>query len=251
MMPRLVAHRGDMARFPENSLSGILAALKAGACFVEFDVQMNRNGRFLVVHDDNLRRVSGVIISVLDADMDRLRAVPIGQPDRFGSAWRHERLVELPRVLERFQAWPKATAVIEIKQESLDRWGLAPVMDNLLAEIVPWMGQCGLISFNAEALVYARMYVEIPVGWVLTRFDAESLHAARRLSPEVLICNYRKLPPGEPPPAGPWEWMLYDILEPRAALDWGALGVALIETGDISRMLKDERLAGQSCKDNP
>ncbi len=247
MIPRLVAHRGDRMRFPENSLSGILGALAAGACFVEFDVQMNRNGRLLVVHDDNLARTAGVIISVLDADIGRLREIPIGEPDRFGAEFRGERLMELPRVLERFRAWPEARAVIEVKQESLDRWGVAPVMDNLLAEIVPWLRQCRVISFNPEALEYARQYVDIPVGWVLSRFDDESMALAHRFKPEMLICNFRKLPPGRPLPEGSWEWMLYDIVEPGVALDWAARGASLIETGDISGMLKDRRLAAMGC----
>ena len=58
MIPVLVAHRGYMERYPENSLSSIRAALESGACMVEFDVQMDAAGRLVLLHDDNFKRLS-------------------------------------------------------------------------------------------------------------------------------------------------------------------------------------------------
>ncbi|MGB5604522.1 MAG: glycerophosphodiester phosphodiesterase family protein, partial [Gammaproteobacteria bacterium] len=60
MIPVLVAHRGYMEKYPENSLSSIEAALQAGACMVEFDVQMDANGQLLLLHDDNFKRTAGI-----------------------------------------------------------------------------------------------------------------------------------------------------------------------------------------------
>ena len=38
---QLVAHRGDAARFPENTREAVSAAVDAGATFVEFDIQLS------------------------------------------------------------------------------------------------------------------------------------------------------------------------------------------------------------------
>ncbi len=58
MIPVLVAHRGYMEKYPENSLSAIRAALEAGACMVEFDLQMDAEGQLILLHDENFKRTS-------------------------------------------------------------------------------------------------------------------------------------------------------------------------------------------------
>jgi glycerophosphoryl diester phosphodiesterase len=54
-----IAHRGlhDEGK-PENSLAAFEAAIAEGIC-IELDVQRSSDGRFLVFHDDNLKRMTG------------------------------------------------------------------------------------------------------------------------------------------------------------------------------------------------
>eukprot|EP00614_Pseudopedinella_elastica_P034669 CAMPEP_0172624654 /NCGR_PEP_ID=MMETSP1068-20121228/138419_1 /TAXON_ID=35684 /ORGANISM="Pseudopedinella elastica, Strain CCMP716" /LENGTH=416 /DNA_ID=CAMNT_0013433703 /DNA_START=264 /DNA_END=1514 /DNA_ORIENTATION=+ len=54
---RFIGHRGASARFPENTRSSITAALKE-AHGSEFDVQRTRDGRLVVLHDDDLKRTA-------------------------------------------------------------------------------------------------------------------------------------------------------------------------------------------------
>ena len=42
MPPLVIAHRGDSSRRPENTLAAFASALRVGASFVEFDVQITR-----------------------------------------------------------------------------------------------------------------------------------------------------------------------------------------------------------------
>jgi glycerophosphoryl diester phosphodiesterase len=58
-MTKLVAHRGYSAHYPENTMIAARAAIAAGACGIELDVQMCADGRFVVMHDDNLLRTCG------------------------------------------------------------------------------------------------------------------------------------------------------------------------------------------------
>jgi len=48
-VPQLVAHRGDMQQYPENSWPALRAAVEAGACWLEFDVQMCADGSFVLL----------------------------------------------------------------------------------------------------------------------------------------------------------------------------------------------------------
>jgi len=54
-----VAHRGDSARFPENTLRAFAGALAAGADGIECDVRLDRLGRPYVFHDDDTLRLTG------------------------------------------------------------------------------------------------------------------------------------------------------------------------------------------------
>ncbi|MDQ1363614.1 MAG: glycerophosphoryl diester phosphodiesterase, partial [Pseudomonadota bacterium] len=59
-IPNLVAHRGYMERYPENTLVGLEAALQCGAGYIEFDVQCAADGTLVVIHDTELTRTCGV-----------------------------------------------------------------------------------------------------------------------------------------------------------------------------------------------
>lgn len=51
-------HRGDWRNFPENSKGAILSSIRLGADIVELDVQMTKDGRFVLNHDESLDRTT-------------------------------------------------------------------------------------------------------------------------------------------------------------------------------------------------
>ncbi len=51
-------HRGDWRNYPENSRDAILSCIALGADIVELDVQMTKDGRFVLLHDDRLDRTT-------------------------------------------------------------------------------------------------------------------------------------------------------------------------------------------------
>ncbi len=246
MIPELVAHRGYLNEYPENTWVALEAALRAGACWLEFDVQMCRDNCFVLAHDDNLLRTAGVDLSVLDSDSHRLSA-SVHEPQRFGERFAPTPVTTLADTLARLSAWPQARAMVEIKQESLTHRGLETVMQHLLPLLLAQRRQCTLISYNAQALAWLRQRATIPIGWVLRQYNERQRAQARALAPDYLICNACKLPEAATPWSGPWQWMLYDIVEPRQALAWAARGVALIETADIGAMLRHPQLAQRAC----
>ena len=54
-IPLVLGHRGDRLLEPENTLPAFLAALAHGADGVEFDVQKEPGGAYVVVHDQPMR----------------------------------------------------------------------------------------------------------------------------------------------------------------------------------------------------
>ncbi len=55
-MPRVVAHRGDSAHFPENTLSAFLSACALGVDVIETDMHLSKDGKLVIWHDETLDR---------------------------------------------------------------------------------------------------------------------------------------------------------------------------------------------------
>jgi glycerophosphoryl diester phosphodiesterase len=234
---RLVAHRGYMERYPENSWRGIQAAIDSGAVWIEFDIQMYKPGQFFLLHDANFQRTANSPLSLFDITEPQLNHISIHEPERLGETFRPEPICPLEEALTRLSHYPLVHTMVEIKEESLDHWGLEPVMQSLLPVLDRFKAQCVLISFSIDALRYAKHHSNLATGWVLRNYDQTSITQALELNPQYLICNHTKLPRDDPPAAGPWGWMLYDITDPDQAVHWMQQGIDLIETRDIGNLI--------------
>ncbi|MGH8012662.1 MAG: glycerophosphodiester phosphodiesterase [Candidatus Binataceae bacterium] len=76
--PRIIAHRGASAHFPENTLPSFRAAREAGARYVELDVHLTRDGEVVVSHDGDLRRTCGHDGLIGQLPYDELRHADAG-----------------------------------------------------------------------------------------------------------------------------------------------------------------------------
>ena len=56
--PRIAAHRGGAALWPENSLAAFAGALALGVDLLEFDVHQSADGEVVVIHDATLERTT-------------------------------------------------------------------------------------------------------------------------------------------------------------------------------------------------
>jgi len=247
-IPQLVAHRGYMEKYPENTWAGLEAALNAGACWLEFDVQMCADGRFILLHDADFKRTGSDPRSVFSANSQTLQSISVHEPERLGERFFPAAAPGLDTVLKQLAGFPAAHALVEIKDESLDYWGMEKVMDALLDTLAPFRHQCTLIAYSAAALTYAQRQGDYATGWVLRKYDSQHRERAMQINPRFLICNENRIPPGETPWHGNWQWMLYDISDPQIALQWSARGIQLIETRDIKAMLQHPLLARKACR---
>ena len=247
-VPQLVAHRGYLLRYPENTWLGLQAALDAGACWLEFDVQMCADGRFVLLHDGDFSRTADQPVSLFDCTASDTQGISVHEPQRFGQAFAPQQPPLLDTVLERLAGYADCRAMVEIKQESLQHWGLRRVMNALLQTLDAYRGGCVLISYSERALDYARHSGAIQTGWVLSRYDEDHHQRARALQPDFLICNQDKISDQQALWRGRWQWMLYDIVHPQRALDWARRGASLVETADIGAMLAHPALSKGACR---
>lgn len=66
--PKVFAHRGGASENFENSMSAFRQADELGVDGIEIDVRKTKDGQYVVVHDENLLRVTGQDVLVSDID---------------------------------------------------------------------------------------------------------------------------------------------------------------------------------------
>jgi len=242
-IPLLVAHRGFMEHYPENSLCGLEAALEEGAPYIEFDVQSTADLELVVFHDPDLQRTTGIEGSLFELTYQDLQQISAHEPDRFGDRFNTTAISRLADICLLLKRYPGAHALAEIKSASLERFGLQPVMQQMLEVLAPVADRCTIIGYDTAALAYARSQAGFPIGWVIATYAPQTLETAQRLQPDLMIGEVQMFPPEQRPWPGPWSWMLYDITDPELALAYADNGVDLIETRDIATLFQNPLLA--------
>jgi glycerophosphoryl diester phosphodiesterase len=78
-LPRVMGHRGAAAWAPENTLASIRKAADLGATWVEFDVMLTGDGRPVLFHDDNLKRLTGLDALMARTPYSRVKGLDAGR----------------------------------------------------------------------------------------------------------------------------------------------------------------------------
>ena len=138
--PLLFGHRGYSSLEPENTLSAFTLCVEKNIPGVELDVQLCKTGEVVVVHDANMKRVSGRDAKVSDLTFDEIRSLDVGNRQ------------QVPLLSELFESCAdKLYYDIELKVPGLQDGGLA----EKTWQIIRAFGlekQCMVSSFNPVAL---------------------------------------------------------------------------------------------------
>lgn len=242
--PILIAHRGYAARYPENTLIALQAAVDAGAGWLEFDVQLSADRVPVLLHDTTLRRTAGRPDSVFALTADQLTARSAGESGRLGTRFDYVTIPTLAAVADWLRTQPRVRACVEIKTESIRRFGIEAVHRAVVHALGPAREQCVLISFDDAFLFAARLAVPMPIGWVVSECDEASMRRTRILAPDMLFVDQQLLPP-EPEAlwTGGWRWAVYEVTDAGQALALSARGIDFVETMAVGELLADARLA--------
>lgn len=235
----LIAHRGYPQAFPENSLVGVEAALNAGARFVEFDIQLTRDGVPVVIHDASLGRVGDSDEKIAALDRAALSTRSIGEPDRFGARFAQQRVPSLSDMLALVDGYPGVTAFVEIKRDSLERFGRSTVARAVCDCLRRAASYCVPISFDVAVLKKALEYESEAIGLVLDAWNEAARHEAERLAPDYLFVQVARIPRGDRPFwPGAWQWAVYVVDHPDEARALRRRGTDLIETDGFVPMIE-------------
>ena len=197
MPPLVIAHRGNSAHRPENTMASFASALELGADFVEFDVQLTKDGEVVVIHDPTLDRTTDGVGAVRDLTLAEMKQVSAGFPQRFGDEYHGERIPTLAEVLGLLR--DRAIAMIEIKPDSVSADAEGGIEAHALAEIrkAGMEKQVALISFARVALLRCRTLApEIPRGHLFYRAEIpDVLAGAHETDSKVVLPEKGMLTP--------------------------------------------------------
>jgi len=167
------AHRGlyDEAH-PENSLSAMEAALQRGYP-IEIDVQVSADGRAVVFHDWNLRRLTG-----LDARVKTRSAAEIAMLRLAGG---DERIPLLEDALDLIRG--RQPVIIEIKNRKRP-CALEPTVSSLLRN---YKGSVAVQSFNPFSLGWFRQnHPGLCRGQISCSFDTDDMASWKK----IILAHY-------------------------------------------------------------
>ena len=190
--PLVIAHRGDSAHRPENTLAAFAGALELGVGAVELDIQLTRDGHVVVIHDVDLERTTSGRGDVRQLTLAEVRAVSAGYPDRFGGTWAGERVPTLAEALALLRE--RARAMIEIKAESVTQDETGGVEARAVEEIrrAGMVDTVALISFVQRAILRLRQLApEISRGRIFGRTTADELLSDARASASEVVLPHK------------------------------------------------------------
>ena len=190
--PLVIAHRGDSAHRPENTLASFAAALEVGAAVVELDVQLSADREVVVLHDATLDRTTTGHGDVARLRLAELRTLSAGYPARFGEAFQGERVPTLGEALGLLKG--RARLLIEIKTESVTDDAEGGIEARTL-DVVRRLGMAdavALISFDQRVLLRLRKLApEITRGQLFGRSSADEVVRAAAESQASLVMPHK------------------------------------------------------------
>lgn len=122
--PLAIGHRGAAGVAPENTLPALRHAVEVGADAVEFDLQVTRDDRLVLLHDPTVDRTTDGSGPVEELLLDELRELDAGHAftaDRGASFPYRGRGVRIPTLEEALEALGGLPVVAEVKSEAAGR----------------------------------------------------------------------------------------------------------------------------------
>jgi len=246
--PILVAHRGYSGRYPENTLLAYQAAYQHGARYMELDLQLTSDRVPVLHHDASLMRMAEINDDVRDTKAKHFKSMRAAYRQRFEDEFIDNHFTTFKKYCKWLAHHPDVTTFVEIKQESIDRFGIPVFIDEVERRVINTCTepQCVIISFNHEVVEYTRKVSSMRVGWVLPSWSEESRQVLEELKPDFLFCDKELLPTNDEDIwSGSWQWAVYNLDDVSSAIAMANRGMRFLETNQIGTLMSNDILANR------
>ncbi len=215
----IIAHRGASALEPENTIAAFRKAVELGADAFELDVRKTMDGKLIVLHDDNLKRVANIDKKVSELTYEDIKNVRV-----FGK----EPIPTLEEVLNIFIN--RIPIFIELKDEGMEEDVVRMIeryraMDNVL-----------IISFNYASLRKVKqLNSAIDIGLLTYRYPMP-IDEAVRMKAYAILPRYNLVTPNivreiHAKKLKIFTWTINDVSLALRMLSYGVNGIATDNPG--------------------
>lgn len=250
----VIAHRGNRAHAPENTIEAFAQAVALGADALEFDIRVSADGVAVVHHDPTVVRTTdgrGEVSRLTFAQLRELDAGANFTADG-GRTWPYRgKGHRIPSFDEVLEAFPSTPFLIEVKTP-LASTAIKQAIEKHKAE-----SRCLVDSIHAPAL---RIFRDSNIPYGAASGDVARLMKEVLIGSRITPINYRALCIplyyyGLPLPVKRFTKVapqydcrvhIWTINSPSAARDYWNAGVNGIITDDPALMLKERERAGFS-----
>ena len=158
LKPTFIAHRGYASEYPENTLIALDAACKAGASYVEVDIQLSADKIPVLFHDRDLLRLCQQKGAIHDYALTELEEFNVSDADKFADKYKNNKITTLQVFIEYLKEHPELNAFIELKRLMIKKFGEEKVLEIILPMFSDINEQICFISYNQSILknIYDR-----------------------------------------------------------------------------------------------
>ena len=192
-LPMIMAHRGFSAAAPENTLPAFQKCIDEGITAAELDVQMLADGTIIVMHDDNLKRTTGLDKNVWEVTYDEIKNLDNGA--FFDPEFAGTKICTLDEAIKlAASAKDKLYLNIEIKRNGHDDGITEKVVQIILDN--NYLNYCDITSQDYSTLEEVREinpYVLTAYTSVIGIGDIETLEAADIISIQETFATYENI----------------------------------------------------------
>lgn len=175
----VIGHRGSQSA-PENTIEAVDGAISAGADYAEVDVMLSKDGIPMVIHDDNLKRLTGENVNVYDLTARELSKLTATQNDKSG------KISTLNQMIDHCRG--KIDLVIELKLHGHESRNLTAAVVEVI-EDNHFQKNCKVMSIEYSLVEeFKKSYPEYPVGYcVYGNLGNAEFDALRQLNVDFLV----------------------------------------------------------------
>ncbi|MFZ5448391.1 MAG: glycerophosphodiester phosphodiesterase [Thermodesulfobacteriota bacterium] len=178
-MAKIIGHRGAPVEEPENTLKSFQRALDLGVAGVELDVQLTKDGRLAVIHDETLDRTTngrGPVQNLTLAELQRL------------DAGRGESVPSLEEVFDLVKG--RAHLLVELKQPQA-----APALLRFFQQHRAFESATAISFWHPAVKALKEQEPRLKTGALMVGCPADPVGLARAARAGTLVLNYRYVNP--------------------------------------------------------
>ncbi|PIQ84237.1 MAG: glycerophosphoryl diester phosphodiesterase [Candidatus Omnitrophica bacterium CG11_big_fil_rev_8_21_14_0_20_63_9] len=219
----LIAHRGASAVAPESTRAAIREAARAGADMIELDVQLTRDQRLIIFHDDRLERTTTGRGAVRAFTLAQIRRLDAG-------SWFHPRFTD-QRVLSVQEAIRLVPARMRINLELKRTRTPRPLLRRLRALLKSSRVRSRLLLSSFDARLVKSLPDSGAMRALICRFRADhSLRQAITLGcaswhPFYKLVTRRRMQLAHAAGLRVYAWTVDDASQARRLIHWGVDGI--------------------------